>query len=321
MILLPLLDVVFVNLVGADPGHVQKQLAMVLEDNRAVARKVAPADAAALARHDERATEIVKDMNVDGLVSSAIVTAGGHKTLRITIYDADGNMRSMSETPLTGKTLAAGDVDVLHDNLGDEVGHLIAKAEKLAAKEGAQARSRRSRPRTSRCPTAAPSTSPSRRRRAEPKLRAGRGAGPDEEDRRARRARHGHRRRRAQDARGPRQSTPPTSAPTRSMAQTGDFAEHRRDHDRVVGGCGPRARAPHRGGRRRRHAVAQLHARPDDESRRTARRPSAWCTSRRAPSQSARPRDRRCVRSLARDEHDTDLATEDRADEHLRAGR
>ena len=49
MILLPLLNVVFVvNLVGADPGHVQKQLAMVLEDNRAVARKVAPADAAAL---------------------------------------------------------------------------------------------------------------------------------------------------------------------------------------------------------------------------------------------------------------------------------
>ena len=203
-------------------------------------------------------------------------------------------MRSMSETPLTGKTLAAGDVDVLHDNLGDEVGHLIAKAEKLAAKKAPKPEPKK--------PTSDVTLSDGRtlhvaepKKKAEPKLEPVVAQAPmkktaepaeldmdtdDSAPKTPRRYARRHRRRQRRRDHG---------ADRRQR--------HRRDHDRVVGGCGPRARAPHRGGRRRRHAVAQL--RPARRSRRTARRPSAWCTSRRAPSQRATSH-RSALRSIAR---------------------
>jgi hypothetical protein len=107
MILLPLLDVVFVGLVGSDPGHVEKQLAAILEDHKAVTHKVASADAAALARHAESSADIVKKLQVDGVIAGELVTDKGHRSLRIVIYDAAGDLRSLSEAPLTGKSLAA----------------------------------------------------------------------------------------------------------------------------------------------------------------------------------------------------------------------
>ena len=132
MILLPLLDVVFVGLVGTDPGHVQTQLTQILGDQSVVAKKVSTADATALTRQASNGPAIIKKLAVDGVVASEIVVDKGHRSLVIVVYDGAGNLLSMAETPFAGKTLASADLRMIHDNLDDEIGRLVAKSKKTA---------------------------------------------------------------------------------------------------------------------------------------------------------------------------------------------
>ncbi|HXN32144.1 MAG TPA: hypothetical protein VN894_09790, partial [Polyangiaceae bacterium] len=81
-----------------------------------------------LAHHGEGSREIVQRLHTAGVVSGEIVESHGQFTLRIAIYNADGGMRSYSETPVAGRTLSKSELDVLGSNLEDDVTAMVAKA-------------------------------------------------------------------------------------------------------------------------------------------------------------------------------------------------
>src|SRR4029077_10236407 len=47
--------------------------------------------------------------------------------LRVVIYDGDGNLKSLGETPLGGRTMSKDELDVLRDTLDEELGGIVAK--------------------------------------------------------------------------------------------------------------------------------------------------------------------------------------------------
>ncbi|MFT3693705.1 MAG: hypothetical protein QM831_11230 [Kofleriaceae bacterium] len=123
--------IVFAGVAGNHHEQVERQLAPVLAKIGVTTVAMSPADLAQLARHSDRAKEIVTAMHVDGVIGGALVTAGGSLTFRIVIYDGHGNMRSLDETPLAKAQLSRDDLEVLSSNLGGEVEDLG----KLAPKE------------------------------------------------------------------------------------------------------------------------------------------------------------------------------------------
>jgi len=137
MLLLPLVDVLFVGLVGTDPGNVQGQLTAIFADQKVVAHKTAAADIKALTHQDASGPGIVKKLASDGVVASEIVVNKGHHSLVIVVYNASGELVSMSETPFAGKKLASAELAMMHDNLDDELNRLVTKSHKVAAKQPA----------------------------------------------------------------------------------------------------------------------------------------------------------------------------------------
>nr|HEX4318873.1 hypothetical protein [Kofleriaceae bacterium] len=130
---MPLLDVYFVGLVGADPGHIDRQV--LAADARLKAKKLAPALVKSLATNDDSSATIAKGIGGDGVIVGQLVAEGKHKSLRLVIYNGTGAMTSMSEVPLGGgKTLSKDDVAVLKSNLGDEVSSLLNKGKKGGGK-------------------------------------------------------------------------------------------------------------------------------------------------------------------------------------------
>jgi len=130
--------IVFVGIAGNHHEVVEKQLAPVFEKAGVQELVIPMPDLGQLARHTDASKDIVKKLHVDGVISGALITAGGQKTFRIVIYDGNGNMRSLDETPLAGKKLTGGDLEVLAINLTDEVGDL-GKGKKPAGGPRAEA--------------------------------------------------------------------------------------------------------------------------------------------------------------------------------------
>jgi hypothetical protein len=116
--------IVFVGIAGTHHETVERQLTPVLEKAGVQELVIPMPDLGQIARHTDASKEIVKRLHVDGVIGGALITAGGQKTFRIVIYDGQGNMRSLDETPLAGKKLTGGDLEVLAINLTDEVGDL-----------------------------------------------------------------------------------------------------------------------------------------------------------------------------------------------------
>lgn len=124
-ILLPLLDVIFVGLVGTDPGHIDRQL--LAAENRLKVKKVAAGAVRALAANDDASAEVARRLNADGVVVGELVGQGKTRALRLVIYSGSGAMTSMTELPLgIRRTLNRDDITVLKSNLGDEVTSLLA---------------------------------------------------------------------------------------------------------------------------------------------------------------------------------------------------
>jgi hypothetical protein len=132
-ILLPLLDVLFVGLVGQDPGHIDRQVQQA--DARLVVKKIASADLHALTANDDTSADIVKKLGADGIVAGELVSAGARTaSLRLVIYNGAGVMTSMSEVPLGVRRVLNQDaLAALKSNLGDEVTSLLAAKPKSAA--------------------------------------------------------------------------------------------------------------------------------------------------------------------------------------------
>jgi hypothetical protein len=119
--------IVFVGVAGGHHEAVERQLAPLLE-HAGVNELVIPApDLAAIVRHSDASRDVVKKLHVDGVLGGALITAHGQQTFRFVIYDGNGNMRSLGETPLSGPMLSTDDLDILGINLGEEVSSLQAR--------------------------------------------------------------------------------------------------------------------------------------------------------------------------------------------------
>ncbi|HEY1547324.1 MAG TPA: hypothetical protein VGG28_05870, partial [Kofleriaceae bacterium] len=113
----------------------QRQLEPVLAHAHVAPRTVAKSELASLARHSDDSKTIVQGMHVDGVIGGALIEAGGTLTLRVVIYDGDGNLKSLGETPLGGAKMSTDELEVLGENLDDELGGLHHKTGVAVAKQ------------------------------------------------------------------------------------------------------------------------------------------------------------------------------------------
>jgi hypothetical protein len=119
--------IVFVGVAGKHPEQVQHQLEPVLAHAHVAPRTVAKAELASLARHSDDSKAIIQNLHVDGVIGGALIESGGSLMLRVVIYDGEGNLKSLGETPLGGAKMSKDELDVLGENLDDELGGLHHK--------------------------------------------------------------------------------------------------------------------------------------------------------------------------------------------------
>ncbi len=126
--------IVFVGIAGKHPEKIQHQLAPVLAHVHVAQRTVAARDLGDLARHTDASRDVVQHLHVDGVVGGALIESGGALTLRVVIYDGEGNLTSLGETPLGGHTMSKDELEVLGENLEQDLGGVVAhrKAEPAA---------------------------------------------------------------------------------------------------------------------------------------------------------------------------------------------
>jgi hypothetical protein len=132
MPLLPGLAVVFVGITGGgEHSRVEQQVQLILQEHDVKATPMSSAVVKSLARHDKASAELVRQMHVDGVVGGELVMGRhGRAMLRVVVYDADGSLKSLSETALSGPTLTRDSIAVLTSNLDDEVSALETSAQK-----------------------------------------------------------------------------------------------------------------------------------------------------------------------------------------------
>jgi hypothetical protein len=116
--------VVFVGIAGNHTEVVDHQLAPVFEKAGVTELAIPTGDLGVIARHSEASREVVKRLHVDGVIGGALIAAGGKTSFRLVIYDGEGNLKSLGETPLVKKKLSKDDLEVLGMNLEDEIGGL-----------------------------------------------------------------------------------------------------------------------------------------------------------------------------------------------------
>ena len=113
--------IVFVGLAGKHPEKIEHQMKPVLAHAHIAKRAIAARDLATIARHTDSSADVVRALHVDGVVGGALIESGGVITLRVVIYDGDGNLKSLGETPLSGIAMSKDELEVLGDNLGEEL--------------------------------------------------------------------------------------------------------------------------------------------------------------------------------------------------------
>ena len=116
------LAVVFVGIVGNHHETVEHQLAPTL-DKVGVSELVIPdAELSAIVMHAKSSRALVKKMHVGGVIAGQLLAHGRTRTFRVVIYDADGNLSSDTESPLSAAGLEKVDLDVLAINVGELTG-------------------------------------------------------------------------------------------------------------------------------------------------------------------------------------------------------
>jgi len=153
MLLAPAI-VVFVGLAGKHPEKIEHQMQPVLAHAHVAKRAIAARDLATLARHTDASRDLVREMHVDGVIGGALIESGGSLTLRVVIYDGEGNLKSLGETPLGARTMSKDELEVLGDNLGEELGGITHKATEPTIEP------RVALPKTAPKPSAAPAPAP-----------------------------------------------------------------------------------------------------------------------------------------------------------------
>jgi hypothetical protein len=122
--LLSQLAIVFVGIAGNHHEVVEHQLAPVLEKAGVNELVIPDGDVGTLARHNDQSRAIVRALHVDGVIGGALVKANGVLNFRLVIFDGDGNLKSLGETPLTKNKLSKDDLEVFGMNLDEELSGL-----------------------------------------------------------------------------------------------------------------------------------------------------------------------------------------------------
>jgi hypothetical protein len=116
--------VVFVGIAGNHSGVVEHQLAPVLDKVGVTELAIPTGDLGVIVRHTDASRDVVKKLHVDGLIGGALIASRGKISFRLVMYDGQGNLKSLGETPLVHRRLSKDDLEVLAMNLADEVGGL-----------------------------------------------------------------------------------------------------------------------------------------------------------------------------------------------------
>ncbi|HTJ40922.1 MAG TPA: hypothetical protein VL463_02465 [Kofleriaceae bacterium] len=122
MPVLPVLTVVFVGIGGSDAGRVERQMQSLLhKDAHVETAKVSPSALRTLARHGSGCDDIVRGLHAEGVVAGEVMSSHGNLTLRVVVYGADGGLKDLVETPLSGPALGKGEIESLRSNLMPDV--------------------------------------------------------------------------------------------------------------------------------------------------------------------------------------------------------
>ena len=113
------LAVVFVGIAGNHHETVEHQLAPTLEKAGVAELTIPDPDLGAILKHTKQSKTIVKKMHVGGVIAAQLVGSGNTRTFRVVIYDADGNLSSETESPISPKGLAKDDLNVFAINIAD----------------------------------------------------------------------------------------------------------------------------------------------------------------------------------------------------------
>jgi hypothetical protein len=121
------LAVVFVGIVGNHHETVERQLAPTLDKAGVSELAIPDTDLSAIVTHAKSSRAVVKKMHVGGVIAGQLVARGRTRTFRVVIYDADGNLSSETESPLSAEGLQKVDLDVFAINVGELAGAKPAK--------------------------------------------------------------------------------------------------------------------------------------------------------------------------------------------------
>jgi len=119
--------VVFVGVTGNHHEAVEHQLQPALEKAGVAELTIPDPDLGAILKHTKQSKAIVKKMHVGGLIAAQLTGNGNARTFRVVIYDAEGNLSSETESPISAKGLAKDDLDVFSINIADIAGSPAAK--------------------------------------------------------------------------------------------------------------------------------------------------------------------------------------------------
>jgi len=119
--------VVFVGITGNHHEAVERQLQPALEKAGVAELAIPDPDLGAILKHTKQSKAIVKKMHVGGLIAAQLTGNGNARTFRVVIYDAEGNLSSETESPISAKGLAKDDLDVFSINIADLAGAPAAK--------------------------------------------------------------------------------------------------------------------------------------------------------------------------------------------------
>jgi hypothetical protein len=124
--------VVFVGITGNHHEAVEHQLAPTLEKAGVAELAIPDPDLGAILKHTKQSKAIVKKMHVGGVIAAQLVGNGNARTFRVVIYDAEGNLSSETESPISPRGLAKDDLDVFSINIADIAGSSAAKPQPKA---------------------------------------------------------------------------------------------------------------------------------------------------------------------------------------------
>jgi hypothetical protein len=124
--------VVFVGITGNHHEAVEHQLAPTLEKAGVAELAIPDPDLGAILKHTKQSKAIVKKMHVGGVIAAQLVGNGNARTFRVVIYDAEGNLSSETESPISAKGLAKDDLDVFSINIADIAGSSAARPQPKA---------------------------------------------------------------------------------------------------------------------------------------------------------------------------------------------